>query len=182
MRKVLNHWRPHYDPKSKQTFNLDHLDALKVDIIQKPSGNKPACIPCRIKFGHHCFTDDKKTDECGIYREPNKEGRPFCKERHELSEKYLRDLVIKSFSNGNSKCFKDQKYYLSYLLIKGLDFHGRKVSYEVYFIIDKSKTDNRAVNVVIDSAFIRQSRNLRRIIGKSISVGVLANNKLKGKK
>jgi len=121
-------------------------------------------------------------DSSQIYQEPNREGRVFCHERYEVSLKYLRDLVATSFSNGNTKCFKDKKYHLPYFLIKGIEFKGRSVSYEVYFVIDKSKTKSRAVSVLIDTAFVRESRSLRRIQGDRISIGVLANKKLKGQK
>lgn len=184
MRIISDHWLPFYDADSQKTFNLDHLDVLTVNITQKPSKGKPAVIPCRITFSHHCFTDKLKSgQQCNpnqIYREPNREGRFFCIERYEASLNYLRELVETSFSNGNTKCFKDPKYRLPYFLIKGIDFHGCKVSYEVYFLIHKSNNDRSAVSVLIDTAFIRDSRNLKRIQKGKISIGVLANRKLKG--
>lgn len=186
MRIALKYWRTHYDSDSDSKFDLSHFDSLDLEMVQAAISGKPEKkIPCKIMFGHHCFTRKPNPSDiytqAQVYREPNKEGRLFCIARHELSLKYLRDWVKEQFANPKSKCFID-KYGRGHLLIRGVEFNNRQVSYELYFYISKSELNKEGVCVLIDSAFVRESRELQRVSNKQkVSIGVLVNQALREK-
>lgn len=178
MKKAISKWRPYKDQKNGAEFTLSHLDAQTIEIVQAAKAGKPERrTPCYITFSHHCFTRKPNNQEIfaphQIYDEPSNEQRLFCHDRYALSKSVLVKLVADKLTDGKTKCFHTDRG--TFLLIETLDQNGNQLSYEIYFDIFKSKSLKNGVYINVRTAFIRDSRQGRRLRNVAkISLEVLA--------
>ena len=178
MNKAVNRWRPNKDQQNGIEFDLSHLDAQTIEIVQAEKADKPERrTPCRLTFSHHCFTRkpdyDEQFSQEQVYIEPSNEQRIFCHDRYALSRSVLIGLVTDKFIDGKTKCFHTNRG--TFLLIETLDQNGEQLSYEVYFDMFKSKSLKDGVYINIRTAFVRDSRQGRRLRNiPKISLEVLA--------
>lgn len=170
MSKILKRWPPFADPISNEKFDLSHLSSIRIRIVQPATKDQEEkYFTGFIGFSHHCFTrtpgDDEVFSEGQIYLEPNNERRLFCRDRYELSRSVLVDTVNQKLTDGSTKCFHTNRG--NFMLLESVDKEDNPVSYEMYFDIYASNIKDVDVYIRMNSAFIRNSRQQKRI--KNIS-------------
>ena len=185
MKKAISTWRSHKDWQNGIEFDLGHLNSQTIEIVQAKKAGKPERrTPCHLTFSHHCFTrkpgDEESFSTDQIYNEPSNERRLFCHDRYALSKSVLVGLVNNKFTDGKTKCFHTKRG--TFLLIETLDENGNQISYEVYFDIFKSTSLKNGVYINIRTAFVRDSRQGRRLRSiPKISLEVLAYKRVMNK-
>ena len=131
------------------TYDLSHLDAHVVTYTQAADPEKkPITYTFYVTYSHHCFAKDydhlTKADYERLMYHANRESRPFCHERYELSKqlpnivKNLPDHLV--FHAG----------YGSYATHKFTNSNGKEIEYFVPF---KAYREKKKLRLHFTSAY-----------------------------
>lgn len=169
--------------KNGDEYNLNHLNPFNSKLV-KPAkhGQMEQAYPCRITFSCHCFTrtpeNGEVVEQSNIYRDPKNENRIFCAKRYELS-KGLKSIIVKRLTKGGTKCFHTERG--NYFIVELAQSGGKKVSYEIYFVLGKSSSTQKenAIYIHITSAHPRPLNSHRKY--PKVRMQVLAHNAIVGK-
>ena len=169
-------WRPFHHGRDQ--YDLSHLHPFALELENPAKGDRPA-QPFRfdVRFSLHCFTrsiaagDDPKLE----YKD-NRETRTFCFDRYRLS--FQLPGIVRHIHE--KRCLHTGKG--NFFIVEVTDDAGHCVEYEIYFDISKGKGTSGAMELFIQSAYVRDvaGRAYRRS-PKKIGFFVIAHNRRVGK-
>lgn len=125
-----SHWRPF--KLDGTTYDLSHLDAHIVEFTQPKDKKNPERIyKFYITYSFHCFAKDYPTlteqERKRLEYKTEKETRPFCFERYELSKnlpEIIKNIHTRYVFHGGYESFatcdiqqdgKDTQYFISFV-------------------------------------------------------------------
>ena len=118
-------WPPFlYDGK---TYDLSHLNPWKLEVADSAKVTRSILVTC----ADHCFTKKPDGDSAPVYPGCSRDDGRFCVERYELSLN-LRQMIEHAVG-GEIWLGNEERY----VVIKGIDFRGRKVDYAIVFSLEK---------------------------------------------
>lgn len=158
------------------TYDLSHLHPLCLNFIQPAKGvDLEKSYAVSVTFSLHCFTEKHNPNLIGLNYASKKEIRSFSFQRYQLSLQ-LPSIIQKLASN---KCLHSGKG--NFFVIQIVDNNGVKQNYEVYFEVNKSKTEKMSLDLIVQSAYIRDKNHNNVPKNKPIGFFVILNNRLTGK-
>lgn len=136
-----------------ESFDLMHLFPWEVK-LNIPAKDKHPELEATVffRFSNHCYTESVPPNECDptpLIKDHNGFRRQFCKKRYSHSIG-LRDILEAIHTR---KCLFTGRN--NWLIIELKNDNGNTVNYHVYFSIKRHRTQNNAVIIWIESAYIK---------------------------
>lgn len=160
-------------------YELSHLHPRWFTFVQPAKGNAPAReYQVHVTYGLHCFTRGRKgePDDHPLCYRDSRETRLFDFRRYALS----RGLSAIVESLPRTKCFHTN--HGNFFIVTRVDaVTGAQEEYEVYFDTSRSKERNGALNLFVQSAFVRDQAHQTRPKRKPIGFFVVLYNRQKNK-
>jgi hypothetical protein len=162
----------------QNTYDLTHLDPRHVIYVQQAREGKPERhYRVDVTFALHCFTRGLKAgeqpDHALLYSDP-RETRVFDFRRYALSFQLsgIIDTLLEQ------KCFHTGQG--NFFTVKLIDENGAPVEYEVFFKAYK-REKNRALTLIVESAYVRDEGHSKRPAAKAIGFHVILFNTVNNK-
>lgn len=165
------YWKPFR--LNGKDFDLSHLHPRSMFFTQAVKGDNPERVyEVSVIFSMHCFTEfpsGTRLDPSFAYSD-NRETRHFNLRRYELSfhlPRIIEDLMqCRCFHTGRDNFFT----------FKLIDENGAQVDYEIFFSV--SKSERGALNLYVQSAYVRDYLHSNRPHEKPIRFAVILFNTL----
>lgn len=162
------------------TYPLDHLHPKEVTFTQPAKGTSPALdYRVRVAYGLHCFTRGAKpgdVNNLALRYGDSREDRIFDFDRYGWSQQ-LPQIVV---ALPRTKCFHTG--HGNFFVVRQVNAAtGQHVDYEVYFNAVRSSVDGIAIDLHIQSAYVRDSAHRGRPAAKPIGFFVILFNRQKNR-
>lgn len=171
-------WRPF--TYQGVTYSLDHLHPKEFTFTQPGKGALPALdYQVRVAYGLHCFTRGSKPNDVAdptLRYGDSREDRIFDFDRYGWSQQ-LPEIVA---ALPRTKCFHTG--HGNFFVVRQVDAAtGLHVDYEVYFNAVRSSVDGNAIDLYIQSAYVRDKLHRGRPAAKPIGFFVILFNRQKNR-
>lgn len=159
----------------KSTFDLEHLRSVIVEFVQPAKqGLKENTYKARVVYSTHCYTRGVPDDGCFDSRlllKNGKESRLFDMRRYRLS--MLLPEIIKQLPS--KRCFHTGKG--NFFIAQIINDEGKAEDYEIYFQVRRLSNDQVDLEIVVESAYVRDQKHLGKPRKKPINFFVIMYNR-----